>query len=147
MVASLCAVVDVEGVHDVHAWSLSPEVVAVSAHLVIAGQPSLATAQAVAETAKAVLADRFAIAHATLELECSNCVDDDTDPCRLGAVATRPHPTDLGTTGTGIDARAVWPRDRARHGEVSQQQLATDANRYCCELASNYLGFKYGDRY
>ena len=60
---------------------------------VITGQPSLAKVQAVAETAKAVLADRFAIAHATLELECSNCVDDDTDPCRLGAITTSHRPS------------------------------------------------------
>ncbi len=87
LVSALCNVVDVEGVHDLHAWSLSSDVLAVSAHLVIAGQPSLAKAQAVADQAKAVLADRFAIAHATLELECSNCVDDDIDPCRLGTLA------------------------------------------------------------
>ena len=93
LVSTLCAVVDVEGVHDLHAWSLSPDVLAVSAHLVITGQPSLAKAQAVAETAKAVLADRFAIAHATLELECSNCVDGDTDPCRLGAITASHRPS------------------------------------------------------
>lgn len=86
LVAALRDVAGVEGVHDLHVWSLSPEVRAVSAHLLIAGQPSLVKAQSVAETAKAVLAERFAIVHATLELECESCVDDDADPCRLGGV-------------------------------------------------------------
>ncbi|MEA2900534.1 MAG: cobalt-zinc-cadmium efflux system protein [Actinomycetota bacterium] len=74
----------VDDVHDVHAWSLSPDVRAVSAHLVLSGQPSLADAQAVAQAAKVAVAERFSITHATFELECEHCVDRDTNPCCLG---------------------------------------------------------------
>lgn len=74
----------VDDVHDVHAWSLSPDVRAVSAHLVLSGRPSLAEAQEVAQAAKVAIAERFSITHATFELECENCVDRGTDPCCLG---------------------------------------------------------------
>ncbi len=74
----------VDDVHDVHAWSLSPDVRAVSAHLVLSGTPSLAEAQVVAQAAKVAIAERFSITHATFELECENCVDFDTNPCCLG---------------------------------------------------------------
>jgi cobalt-zinc-cadmium efflux system protein len=87
------AIVDlgsVEDVHDVHAWSLSPDVRAVSAHLVLAGSPSLAEAQVVAQAAKVAIAERFSITHVTFELECEHCVDFDTDPCRLGGLCDRP---------------------------------------------------------
>ena len=66
----------VETVHDLHVWSLSSEVRALSAHLVLAGRPSLAEAQVVGDQVKAAVATSYAIAHSTLELEC--------EPCREG---------------------------------------------------------------
>jgi len=85
LVEAIAGLDSVEDVHDVHAWSLSPDVRAVSAHLVLAGSPSLAEAQAVSQAAKVAIAERFSIAHATFELECEHCVDRDTDPCGLGS--------------------------------------------------------------
>jgi len=73
----------VEAVHDVHAWSLSSDVRALSAHLVMAGHPTLEEAQAVAGAVKLAIAAPFAIAHATFELECESCVDPDIDPCAI----------------------------------------------------------------
>ena len=73
----------VEQVHDLHAWSLSSDVRALSAHLVLAGHPTLEEAQVVGEVVKRTIAERFGIAHATLELECEACVDADVDPCAI----------------------------------------------------------------
>ena len=61
---------------------------AVSAHLVLSGTPSLAEAQVVAQAAKAAIAERFSITHATFELECEHCDDRDTNPCCLGERGT-----------------------------------------------------------
>lgn len=74
--AAMVEVDGVEGVHDLHAWSLSSEVRALSAHLVLSGHPSLKEAQVVGERVKRAIRSRFAIAHATLELECDSCADE-----------------------------------------------------------------------
>jgi cobalt-zinc-cadmium efflux system protein len=65
----------VEAVHHVHVWSLGSETPALSAHVVLAGEPSLHEAQARDDELKEMLADRFGIGHATLELECHDCVE------------------------------------------------------------------------
>lgn len=66
----------VEAVHDLHVWSLSSEVRALSAHVIVEGHPSLEDAQAVATRVKIAISQPFGIAHATIELECEGCVDD-----------------------------------------------------------------------
>jgi cobalt-zinc-cadmium efflux system protein len=71
----------VETVHDVHAWSLSSEIHALSAHVIVDGHPTLEEAQVVGERIKAAVRDNFHIEHATLELECEACHDGDEDPC------------------------------------------------------------------
>ena len=88
----------VESVHDLHAWSLSSEVHALSAHLVLDGHPSLEQAQVVGERVKSMIADRFRIGHATLELECEACHIDGEDPCRVATTATGTS-TAMATTG------------------------------------------------
>jgi cobalt-zinc-cadmium efflux system protein len=74
--AAMEAVDGVEAVHDLHAWSLSSEVRDLSAHVVVSGHPTLEEAQVIAVRAKAALSHDFAIAHATLELECEPCAPD-----------------------------------------------------------------------
>ncbi len=69
----------VNDVHDLHVWSLSSEVRALSAHLVLTDDLSLAEAQAVGERVKAAIGTRYAIAHSTLELESAHCSPDDPD--------------------------------------------------------------------
>jgi cobalt-zinc-cadmium efflux system protein len=60
----------VESVHHLHLWSLASDVPALSAHVVLVGQVSLHEAQVRGDGVKAMLAERFGIDHATLELEC-----------------------------------------------------------------------------
>ena len=83
---AMARVPGVEDVHDLHAWSLSSDVRALSAHLVLAGHPTLEEAQVVGDAVKRTIASGFAIAHATLELECEACVADDADPCAMDDV-------------------------------------------------------------
>lgn len=64
---------DVEAVHHLHVWSLGSETPALSAHVVLTGEPSLHEAQRRGDELKALLAERFGITHATLELECHDC--------------------------------------------------------------------------
>ena len=52
-----------------------------SAHLVLSGHPTLEEAQVVGDRLRATIGRRFAIAHATLELECEACVQADGEPC------------------------------------------------------------------
>jgi cobalt-zinc-cadmium efflux system protein len=81
--ASMTAVPGVSQVHDLHVWSLSSDVRVLSAHVVVAGHPSLEEAQATGERVKEAVAGRFAIAHATLELECERCEESEDEHCRM----------------------------------------------------------------
>jgi cobalt-zinc-cadmium efflux system protein len=67
---AIAAHAGVESVHHLHLWSLASDVPALSAHVVLTGQVSLHQAQVRGDGVKAMLAGRFGIDHATLELEC-----------------------------------------------------------------------------
>ena len=75
----------VEEIHDLHVWSLSSDVRALSAHLILDGHPTLEEAQATGLLVKQAIAASFGIGHATFELECEACVDpvDRPDPCAI----------------------------------------------------------------
>jgi cobalt-zinc-cadmium efflux system protein len=65
----------VEAVHHLHLWSLGSETPALSAHVVLTGEPTLHAAQLVGNELRAALGDRLGIDHVTLELECHDCAD------------------------------------------------------------------------
>lgn len=69
----MASVEGVDSVHDLHVWTLSSEVRAMSAHVVLAGHPSLEEAQVVGARVKSTIGGQFRISHATLELECEAC--------------------------------------------------------------------------
>lgn len=71
--AALTAEDGVELVHHLHVWNLASDTPALSAHVVLRGGMSLHDAQACADGLKGMLADRFGIDHATLDLECHPC--------------------------------------------------------------------------
>jgi cobalt-zinc-cadmium efflux system protein len=75
LVDAITAVDGVDGAHDLHVWSLSSELRALSAHVLVSGHPTLEEAQEVGVRVKSQLATRFGIAHVTLELECEACGD------------------------------------------------------------------------
>jgi cobalt-zinc-cadmium efflux system protein len=67
----------VEAVHHLHLWTTGSEQAALSAHVVLGGPLSLHDAQLRAGDLKRMLADEFGIEHATLEVECHTCVEDE----------------------------------------------------------------------
>jgi cobalt-zinc-cadmium efflux system protein len=79
----------VEAVHHMHVWSLGSESSALSAHVVLSGPLSLHDAQERATELKSMLASRFGIEHATLEVECHACID---DPVHTGTSRAPAHP-------------------------------------------------------
>ena len=83
ILAAMASTPGVESVHDLHTWSLSSEVAALSAHIVLDGHPSLEEAQVVATRVKQRLTRDFTIVHATLEVECETCAIDERDPCAI----------------------------------------------------------------
>jgi len=91
LTATMSTVEGVETVHDLHVWSLSSEVRALSAHLVLAGHPSLEEAQVVGDRVKSAVSTPFAIAHSTLELECEPCADAHGGPCGMDAGVITPY--------------------------------------------------------
>jgi cobalt-zinc-cadmium efflux system protein len=76
MVNALNRLPGVKDVHDVHVWSISPELHAMSCHVLI---DDLSTAQAagIRQKIEDLLRERFQITHATLQTECQQCASDD----------------------------------------------------------------------
>jgi len=76
MLKDIRAVEGVRGVHDLHVWSLTLSLRTLSAHLVTDDIPVSAGAKIQAEVSR-ILNDRYGISHATLQLECADCVPAD----------------------------------------------------------------------
>src|SRR4030065_1283708 len=76
MVNALNQVPEVKDVHDVHVWSISPELHAMSCHVLI---DDLSTVQAasIRQKIEDVLQERFHIKHTTLQMECQQCASND----------------------------------------------------------------------
>ncbi|HUH08461.1 MAG TPA: cation diffusion facilitator family transporter [Egibacteraceae bacterium] len=71
--AALHAEPSVDRVHHLHVWRLSSDSIAASGHVVAENVETLHEAQLLGDRLKRVLAERFGIDHATLELECHDC--------------------------------------------------------------------------
>ncbi len=71
--AAVLEVPTVVDVHHLHLWFLASDSVALSAHVVLDGEPTLHEAQVVGNRIRDLLHERFDIEHATLELECHRC--------------------------------------------------------------------------
>lgn len=77
--AALAAAPNVEAVHHLHVWDIASTTPALSAHLVFRDEPTLHDAQERGGRIKVMLAERFGIGHATLELECHQCDGSDRE--------------------------------------------------------------------
>lgn len=88
LAASIGTVEGVTDVHDLHCWSLSSDLRALSAHVVLSGHPTLEQAQVVGDAVKDRLRLRHDIAHATIELECERCSEPPEDVCAIDSVGT-----------------------------------------------------------
>jgi cobalt-zinc-cadmium efflux system protein len=70
--AAMREVPGVLDVHDLHLWSVSSAVRAASAHVLVADQPVSQACQILSDV-NAVLADRYNVAHTSLQLETTAC--------------------------------------------------------------------------
>jgi cobalt-zinc-cadmium efflux system protein len=77
----------IDDVHHLHLWNLASDVPALSAHIVLAGEPTLRLAQLATDQVRATLDHRFATANVTPEPECS-------DPLNMSASEHPPAPDD-----------------------------------------------------
>ena len=80
LAAALEAGPGVAAVHHLHVWELASDMPALSAHIVLDDEPTLHDAQARGDALKSMLAERFGIHHATLELECHECDEESARP-------------------------------------------------------------------
>ncbi len=67
---------EVIDVHDLHVWTITPQIVALSAHVLVKDQPVTNT-HTIGEHLREELAS-FGIEHATLQFECQDCQNGDT---------------------------------------------------------------------
>ncbi len=72
LVRDLKVIPGVRGVHDLHVWSLNQAMRTLSAHIIIEDVTISQGAQ-VQSAISAMLADKYKILHATLQLECPGC--------------------------------------------------------------------------
>jgi cobalt-zinc-cadmium efflux system protein len=75
LVADLLRVDGVRGVHDLHIWSITRSLRTLSAHILV-GDISVRESAAVQAAIDLLLCDRYGIQHATLQMECENCLPD-----------------------------------------------------------------------
>ena len=72
MLGDLQAVPGVESVHDLHVWSITENMRMLSAHIVTADQP-ISAGTGIQTDIRQMLAERYQVEHATLQLECACC--------------------------------------------------------------------------
>ena len=89
LVGDLQTIPGVEGVHDLHVWSLDQRLRALSAHLVL-GDITVGQAGEIQQKVNSVLKEKYRIAHTTLQVECIRCSDDDLY-CELCEPETQQH--------------------------------------------------------
>jgi cobalt-zinc-cadmium efflux system protein len=62
----------VRGVHDLHVWSINESLRALSAHIVI-DDIHISAGASIQKSLNEILAQKYNIQHATLQLECTGC--------------------------------------------------------------------------
>lgn len=88
MIETLKELPGVKGVHDVHVWSISPELHAMSCH-VFTDDLSMSQAAEIRQKIERVLRGQFDIEHSALQIECQECGSND-----LFCSLTPAHPED-----------------------------------------------------
>jgi len=62
----------VEGMHDLHVWTISPAFIALSVHVMVEDQ-FISCSDLIMDQIKKVLKEEFKISHTTIQFECQNC--------------------------------------------------------------------------
>jgi cobalt-zinc-cadmium efflux system protein len=84
MINSIKQVAGVKDLHDVHVWSITPELRAMNGHVLI-DDTSLSQAAVIRTEIEKVVREQFHIDHTTLQMECLGCSSDETF-CKLNNV-------------------------------------------------------------
>jgi len=71
-VQEMAAIPGVLGVHDLHVWSITPTIHALSCHLLVEDR-SISQGCALLEGINELLSDRFSIGHSTIQMETEEC--------------------------------------------------------------------------
>ncbi len=87
MINDITHITGVRGVHDLHVWSITQNMRALSAHVLVDDVPISAGA-GIQRQINNVLSTQYNIAHATLQLECVGC-EPDALYCELNGFNTR----------------------------------------------------------
>jgi cobalt-zinc-cadmium efflux system protein len=72
MIASIKQITGVNDVHDIHVWSISPELRAMNGHVTI-DDTSLSQAAVIRAEIEKVVKEQYHVEHTTLQMECSGC--------------------------------------------------------------------------
>ena len=72
MIGALKSIEGVKDVHDVHVWSITPELRAMNGHILIE-DISISDAAVIRSRIEEVIRDQFHIEHTTLQMECQKC--------------------------------------------------------------------------
>jgi cobalt-zinc-cadmium efflux system protein len=72
MINSLKQIPGVKDVHDIHVWSISPELRAMNGHILIE-DISISQAADIRARAEKVVREQFHVNHTTLQMECQKC--------------------------------------------------------------------------
>ena len=86
MVQDIQQVPGVRGVHDLHVWSITQNMRALSAHVLVDDEP-ISVGAGIQRQINEVLNKQYHIEHATLQLECVGC-EPDMLYCELNSLAT-----------------------------------------------------------
>jgi len=84
LVTDIQQVAGVRGVHDLHVWSITRNMRALSAHVLVNDEP-ISMGAGIQRGINTVLQQQYNIAHATLQLECVGC-EPDTLYCELNSI-------------------------------------------------------------
>ena len=84
MVRDIRQIAGVRGVHDLHVWSITQNMRALSAHVLV-NDESISVGAGIQRQINEALQARYNIAHATLQLECVGC-EPDTLYCELNSI-------------------------------------------------------------
>ncbi|MCL4490245.1 MAG: cation diffusion facilitator family transporter [Chloroflexi bacterium] len=102
MVKDILDVQGVRGVHDLHAWSITPTLRALSAH-VLTDDITIRRGADIQREINLMLVERYDIAHTAIQLECEGCTPDALY-CEMGANGNGEH-EHIGERRSGVDRR------------------------------------------